>query len=260
MGKRTKLQCSSCGADATASCECGVAYVPAGKRAADAIAADAKRSDRVIAERIGVSDKTVAKARKEPTAEKSAVGSTNQKAEKPFGVGEGKRLGKDGKWRKAREPRKAAPKAKSETIDMMADEPCADCNTQEDFWHRSLANMAGEAISLPAYWTQQFGDDWEKFEVPSHLITLAKQAAETWNDIVESLEKRRKPQKPDADVIKQAGNFHIELMKYTADFCASVKAWHAANEIDEESHDCVVQALEMASMRLQQTAQDIDDR
>lgn len=49
-------------------------------------------------------------------------------------------------------------------------------------------------------------------------------------------------------------------MKYTAEFCASVKSWHAANEIDEESHDCVVQALEMASMRLQQTAQDIDDR
>ena len=66
--------------------------------------------------------------------------------------------------------------------------------------------------------------------------------------------------KPDANVIKQAGNFHVELMNYTEEFCARVKAWHAANEIDAESQRCVVQALEMTSMRLQRDAQDIDGR
>ncbi|MBP1067310.1 ParB-like chromosome segregation protein Spo0J [Bradyrhizobium japonicum] len=70
----------------------------------------------------------------------------------------------------------------------------------------------------------------------------------------------RRPPKPDANVIKQAGAFHTELTKYTEEFCARVKAWHAAHQIDEESHGCVVQALEMASMRLQRTAQDIDGR
>lgn len=70
----------------------------------------------------------------------------------------------------------------------------------------------------------------------------------------------RRPPKLDANVIKQAGAFHTELTKYTEEFCARVKAWHAAHQIDEESHGCVVQALEMASMRLQRTAQDIDGR
>ncbi|UPK12832.1 ParB N-terminal domain-containing protein [Bradyrhizobium sp. 155] len=74
------------------------------------------------------------------------------------------------------------------------------------------------------------------------------------------IESPRRPPKPDADVIKQAGNFHVELMNNTEEFCARIKQWHAANQIDEECHGCVVQALEMASMRLQRTAQDIDDR
>ncbi|MCK1575848.1 ParB N-terminal domain-containing protein [Bradyrhizobium sp. 174] len=70
----------------------------------------------------------------------------------------------------------------------------------------------------------------------------------------------RRPPKIDPDVIKQAGAFHNELLKYSMEFCARIKSWHAANKIDEESHFCVVQALEMASMRLQETAQDIYDR
>ncbi|MHC2292970.1 ParB/RepB/Spo0J family partition protein [Bradyrhizobium barranii subsp. barranii] len=96
--------------------------------------------------------------------------------------------------------------------------------------------------------------------VAERELIIGKLRADAKPVIEPSLRKPPKLSKPDANVIKQAGNFHVELMKYTAEFCASVKSWHAANEIDEESHDCVVQALEMASMRLQQTAQDIDDR
>src|SRR5260370_25850343 len=48
-------------------------YVLAGQRGEGAIAANAAKSDRAIAAEIGVSDKTVAKARKR-TADKSAVG------------------------------------------------------------------------------------------------------------------------------------------------------------------------------------------
>jgi hypothetical protein len=61
-------------------------------------------------------------------------------------------------------------------------------------------------------------------------------------------------------VIKQAGAFHNELLKYTMEFCAGIQSWHAANQIDEESHDCVVAAMETASMRLQMMAQKTDDR
>jgi len=76
--------CSKCGAKAKPGCNCGVAYVPAHVFAAKAVAAHPEKSDRIIAREIGVSDKTVAKARK-ATAEKSAVA---------------KRIGRDGKARK----------------------------------------------------------------------------------------------------------------------------------------------------------------
>ncbi|WP_156928479.1 hypothetical protein [Bradyrhizobium sp. th.b2] len=69
-----------------------------------------------------------------------------------------------------------------------------------------------------------------------------------------------KPKAINMDVIKQAGAFHIELTNYTQEFCARVKSWRPEHQIDDESHYCVVQALEMASMRLQRAAQDIDDR
>jgi hypothetical protein len=77
-----RLECPKCGATAEASCDCGVAYVRASERARGL---DPTKSDRANAEAIGVSDKTVAKARKAATAENSAVE---------------KRTGKDGKRRK----------------------------------------------------------------------------------------------------------------------------------------------------------------
>jgi hypothetical protein len=58
------LRCSCCGASATAACDCGVEYVPAGKLAALAVAANPERSDRAIAAKIGVDHKTVAAARR----------------------------------------------------------------------------------------------------------------------------------------------------------------------------------------------------
>jgi hypothetical protein len=65
-------------------------------------------------------------------------------------------------------------------------EPCTDCETPEQFWQRSLSNLAGDAISIRAFWTRQFGK-WEKFAVPSELVTLAKQAAEAWQALAKTL-------------------------------------------------------------------------
>jgi ParB-like chromosome segregation protein Spo0J len=74
-------------------------------------------------------------------------------------------------------------KPKTETTTSLAsdpiEEPCDDCNTEEERWQRSLGNMAGDAVSLPSYWTREFGE-WEKFEVPTSLVTLVKQAAKAW--------------------------------------------------------------------------------
>jgi hypothetical protein len=58
-----RMVCDGCGAEANASCNCGVVYRPKSIRAAEAVAANPEKSNRAIAAEIGISDKTVAKAR-----------------------------------------------------------------------------------------------------------------------------------------------------------------------------------------------------
>ena len=60
-------------------------------------------------------------------------------------------------------------------------------------WQYSAANMAGmagEAISLLAFWDKTFGEEWRSFEVPSDLVTLAQQAADAWAQIADELTTR----------------------------------------------------------------------
>jgi len=82
---KTKLVCSACGAAGEGSCGCGVAYVSPGARAEEAVKANPEKSDRAIADDIGVSHQTVMRERKKATG--------------PHGPVE-KRVGKDGKSRK----------------------------------------------------------------------------------------------------------------------------------------------------------------
>lgn len=58
-----RLACTACGAEAHASCNCGKPYVPAKQRAKEAIEANPQKSNRAIADDIGVSYETVRKAR-----------------------------------------------------------------------------------------------------------------------------------------------------------------------------------------------------
>lgn len=72
-----RLQCLGCGAEANASCDCGKPYVPARERAAEAIAAHPEKSNRAIAEEIGVGEPTVRRARNEaasPDAPETVTG------------------------------------------------------------------------------------------------------------------------------------------------------------------------------------------
>jgi hypothetical protein len=85
-----RLECSTCGATADAACNCGAPYVRAGSRAAQAIAANPEKSNRMIAEETRISEPTIRRARKS-TASNDAVG----------------RKGKDGKVRKL--PRRPEP-------------------------------------------------------------------------------------------------------------------------------------------------------
>src|ERR1700722_7465044 len=58
-----RMICTDCGAEANASCNCGVAYQPKSLRAADAIKANPQKSDRAIAADLGISAMTVNRAR-----------------------------------------------------------------------------------------------------------------------------------------------------------------------------------------------------
>ena len=88
------LRCTACGQLTEAKCSCGAsyAYISPGELAAKAVKDSPGKSDRAIAEELGVSDRTVNRARAS-TATNDAVG---------------KRTGRDGK---ARRPRGRPPKA-----------------------------------------------------------------------------------------------------------------------------------------------------
>jgi hypothetical protein len=57
------MVCAGCGAEANASCNCGVSYVAKSVRAAEAIRANPGKSDRAIAAELGVGRATVQRAR-----------------------------------------------------------------------------------------------------------------------------------------------------------------------------------------------------
>lgn len=109
-----QLKCSACGAKADASCNCGAPYLAAGQRAEVAVKANPEKSDRAIAEEIGVSDFTVRKARKKSTASDHAVG---------------KRTGRDGKVRRL-------PTPKNPPLEMPTEQEA------HESWQSDLYNMA----------------------------------------------------------------------------------------------------------------------
>jgi hypothetical protein len=96
-----RLACTRCGAETDASCNCGEPYLPAGARAAKAIAKSPEKSDRAIATEIGVSAPTVGKARKATV--------------KDFTVG---RIGKDGKRRRLPQAAPRVARYKDLTLEM----------------------------------------------------------------------------------------------------------------------------------------------
>lgn len=89
-----EIGCTGCGATVDAACDCGVPYMPAGQRAAAAIAANPRMSDRAIATELGIGSNTVRRARQQSTAPHGAV------EDEP-------RVGIDGKVRRL--PTRAAP-------------------------------------------------------------------------------------------------------------------------------------------------------
>jgi hypothetical protein len=93
-----RMVCTACGAEANASCNCGVAYQPKSIRATEAVKANPEKSDRAIAKEIGASPTTVGKAREQ-------LSTTGQ-------LEDTSRVGLDGKMRKVPE-KKSEPKTET---------------------------------------------------------------------------------------------------------------------------------------------------
>jgi hypothetical protein len=78
-----RMVCTGCGAEANASCNCGVVYQPKSVRAAEAVTANPEKSDRAIAKEIGVHHSTVNEARKQlsdnPTVERTGLDGKKRK-------------------------------------------------------------------------------------------------------------------------------------------------------------------------------------
>ena len=106
------MECSSCGAAGIAACDCGAPYMPAADRAAKAIAANPKKSDRAIAAELDISPTTVGKARQLSSGGQLATGDYS-----PVDT----RVGLDGKVRHMPQ-RKPKPKPEEMPTDEEAEE------------------------------------------------------------------------------------------------------------------------------------------
>jgi hypothetical protein len=69
-----RMVCTGCGAEANASCNCGLNYVPKAVRAAEAVKANPEKSNRAIAEETGLSEPTVRRARASSDAPETVTG------------------------------------------------------------------------------------------------------------------------------------------------------------------------------------------
>jgi len=176
----------------TAACDCGVAYVPAGQRAAEAVQKSPEKSNRAIAAEIGVDHKTVAKARGDNSPPERVTGRdgksypARQTPQSELRDSDGRMISTDPKViAKALRDDVFLPDGSAWPIQ----EDCPDCDSEQERWQHSLGHFAGDAVAIPAFWTREFGA-WEKFEVPSDLVTLARGAAKVWTELATDLADR----------------------------------------------------------------------
>ena len=59
--------------------------------------------------------------------------------------------------------------------------------TLEQRWQWSAMNHLSDIVVMFAYWDREFGKDWQKFERPSALVTLAKEADAAFSQLLKTL-------------------------------------------------------------------------
>ena len=155
------------------------------------IKADPTKSDRQIAEAVKASPTTVGtlRAKMEARGDVSKLDTRQDKR--------GRKQPARKKPKPAKEPTphiagSEAPAASAEAMKAKhaaLDPPAVDEDALEERWQRSIANLADNAIAMRALWSREF-PGWEKFEAPSHIAALIRQAADAWRDLARSIENR----------------------------------------------------------------------
>ena len=188
--KALAMRCTACGVEASASCACGVAYEPASVAIARALKAHPTKSNRAIAEIVGVTHTTVNQVR--------AAGGNHFPPEKVEG--------RDGKtYTRSFKPKalKRPPPTEGSIMDVILQESVLPIGEQEtasakDYtselkWTNSISSLAGEAIAMVPFWTKHFGPGWKKFVPTSATLTLAREAADVWTKLAKELSERTPP-------------------------------------------------------------------
>lgn len=145
-----RMACTSCGVEANASCNCGVAYAPKIVRATEAIKANPQKSNRAIAEEIGADEKTVRKARADQSA---PVGDC---------------VGRDGKSYPSTQPPKPAPhRGKDatrervlEALMILSGLPPAE-EVASYFAGADTAIIVSERVGTASAWLTNFSNQWK---------------------------------------------------------------------------------------------------
>jgi hypothetical protein len=148
--------------------------------------ADPSKSDRQVAKPIKVDHKTVGAIRSDMVTR----GEIPHVATRVDTKGRKQPAKKGPRSARTLRPSRARKRAekKAAAASNPVQERCADHDdTAEEHWQRSLGNLAGDAISMRAFWTREFGH-WEKFKAPSSLRTLARQAAQAWTELATAIE------------------------------------------------------------------------
>jgi len=148
-----EIGCSACGTTVDAGCDCGVPYMPAGQRAAEAIKVNPHMSDRAIAAEIGVSQPTVSRARKHATDTHVSV--------------DEQRTGLDGKVRRL--PTRPANDDAEETF-----APATAAERKASF-----LIFSNEALLMAQY----------QGPIDSEVLSAAKATAAAWCRLVEIMEQ-----------------------------------------------------------------------
>jgi hypothetical protein len=149
-----RMVCTGCGAEANASCNCGLNYVPKSVRAAEAVKANPEKSNRAIAAETGVSEPTVLRARQDAGASHDAP--------------DEERVGRDGNSYPATQTR-ARPDAKT-------DAKTGAANLKNLF----LMNCEKAIEVARQQYTGQVDDDTR---------AAARRAAQAWTKVADEMEQ-----------------------------------------------------------------------